>query len=288
MPNRMMPRNSKRAEAVANYWNKNLDKRDWYNIAANGNIAEVRIYDVIGWPFVDAQDFLRELDAHRGKDLVVSINSPGGDVFDGFAIFNALSRWQGNVTTRNDGLAASAASYILMAGKRVESAKNAFTMIHNAWGLVIGEQADMIKTAAFLEKIDAAIATHYVDKTGKPIAEIRKLMDDETWFTGEEAKDMGLVDSITNEKRTKNAFNLSVYDQTPDALLAEFEGEAPTERNIERALRDAGLSRAQAKAFVSSGIGCLRDADSNLRDADASELKNIMNNIMNKNINLWR
>lgn len=282
MPNRMMPRNSKRAEVVAKYWNKSLDKRGWYNISANGNTAEVRIYDVIGWPFIEAQDFLNELDQHRGKDLVVSINSPGGDVFDGFAIFNALKRWQGKVTTRNDGLAASAASYILVAGDTVESAKNAFTMIHNAWGLVIGEKADLIKTAAFLEKIDAAIAAHYTDKTGKSSAEIRSMMDEETWFTGEEAKKFGLVDTVTDESRAKNAFNLgSVFAQAPDELLAEYDGKPPSERDIERALRDAGLSRTQAKAFVNSGISGLRDAGGNLRDAEISELMNITNKTIN-------
>lgn len=257
----MLPRNSKSAEAIARYWNKSLAKKDWYSLSDNGDHVEVRIYDVIGWPFIEAQDFLADLDNHKGKDLIVSINSPGGDVFDGFAIYNALKRWDGKVTTRNDGLAASAASFILVSGDEVQSAKNAFVMIHNAWGLVVGNKEDLEKTAGFLDQIDTAIAEHYADKTGKKISDIKDLMSKETWFRGSAAKDYGLVDKVIDQEAAKNSFDLSVFSGAPDDLFGNGQKKDPTIREIENALRDVGVSIAKAKALASAYKDGQRDVD---------------------------
>ena len=110
-------RNQRNAEATARYWNKPLDKVAWYKIEAlSGDNTEVMIYDVIGWPFNDAGEIIRALTGINSKTVTVRINSPGGDVFDAMAIFNALQSHKSRVITRVESLAASAASFLALAG----------------------------------------------------------------------------------------------------------------------------------------------------------------------------
>ena len=126
----------------------------WYEIRARGTGAEVLIYDEIGAYGVSAKGFLAELGAlPDGVPIDLRLNSPGGSVFDAVAIFNALTRHTGTVTVWIDGIAASAASYIAMAGDEIVMPENAFLMIHDPSGLVMGTAADMRDMAETLDKI---------------------------------------------------------------------------------------------------------------------------------------
>jgi ATP-dependent Clp protease, protease subunit len=252
----MKYRNSRTAACVATFWGKSQSNKDWYDINANASDAEIMIYDVIGWPFVDADTFVRDLNRLNVKDITVSINSPGGDVFDGTAIYNALKNHPANITTRIDGLAASMASIIALAGDRIEMAENAYYMIHNPWSFAIGDEYDMHKEAELLRKIGGTLAGTYAARTGATQEESKALMDAETWFTGTEAAESGFVDKAINTSPVSASFELGMYANAPNKLKSTprgYSNEPPTEREFERLLRESGFSRSQAAAIVSGG-----------------------------------
>ena len=141
---------------------------NWYTIRAQSSGAEVVIYDEIGAYGVSAKGFLAELGAlPDGTPLAVRLNSPGGSVFDAVAIYNAIKRHSGTVTVRIDGIAASAASYIAMAGDEVVMPENAFLMIHDPAGMVMGTAIDMRAMAEALDKIKGSLLQGYAAKSGR-------------------------------------------------------------------------------------------------------------------------
>jgi len=169
--------------------------------------TDIMLYDEIGYFGVTAKKFIAELGAISSSSIRVRINSPGGDVFDGLAIYNALKQHQGDVTCVVEGIAASAASFIALAGARCVMSENSLMMAHCAWGLSIGNKLDMLETATILEKIDAQLSGIYAAKTGKTPTECLAMMEGEgkndgTWFTADEAKAFGLVDEISNSSET--------------------------------------------------------------------------------------
>ncbi|KFG91717.1 ATP-dependent Clp protease proteolytic subunit [Sphingobium herbicidovorans NBRC 16415] len=194
-------------------------------IKAEGNT--IYLYDYIAgseadaqwWGGVSAEGFTRQLMAMEG-DVSVRIDSPGGDVFGGRAIAQAIREYDGKVTCHIDGLAASAASYIAISGDHVVAAPGAFMMIHRAWTLMIGNSADFRAEADLLDKIDASIAASYAAKAGGETDWIA-LMDKESWFTGDEALALGLIDEVLPEQGGKAAnagkrgWNLSAFDHPP-------------------------------------------------------------------------
>jgi len=186
--------------------------------------ATIFLYGVIDEYFgVSAQSLAVELENHRDKPVTLRINSPGGDVFDGRAMYAAI-RQHGNVTAQIDGLAASAATYVAMAAKSISIVDGGFMMIHNAWTLAFGNKNDLIELADLLDKFDESIINDYIKKTGKSKEEIAAMMDAETWMNAIEAKDMGFVDSIfdgdvaAENQLSSNAWDLSAFDNTPKAL----------------------------------------------------------------------
>jgi len=243
-------RSEKTAELVARYWGKSLGKPDWYRIEAkeDDNNAEIIIYDVIGWPFNDAFDLIRSLGGIKAKNITVRINSPGGDVFDGVAIFNALKEHDARVTTRIEGLAASIASIIALAGDEVQAHKNAMYMIHDPWVLTAGNQYDLREIADLLQKIGGNLLDIYYDKSNIGKRDLKQMMKDETWFTAQEAKDRGLVDTVLDAGSAKAKFDLSVFANVPENY--DYEQPERTERERERALREAGFSIKEAKAIL--------------------------------------
>jgi len=257
-------RNAKSAETIARFWGKPLDKPDWYKIEAKADDeAEIIIYDVIGWPFIEADVFVRELAGIKAKSIKLRINSPGGDVFDGMAIFNALKDHPARITTQIDGLAASMASVIALSGDEVTAHKNSMMMIHNAWVVVAGDRHLLGDVATnILEKIDGNMLDIYYGKAGSGKRDLRQMMDDETWLTATEAKQKGLIDRvIESATQAKAQFSLSMYANVPDGLEGKQEGRELTEREMERALRDAGGSRSFAKTAVSRMKQPLRDVE---------------------------
>jgi ATP-dependent Clp endopeptidase proteolytic subunit ClpP len=190
-------------------------RRDWYRItnSADGTSAEVAIYDEIGYFGVTAQDFIRELAAVEADRLDVRLNTPGGEVFDGVAIYNALRNHPAMVTTYVDGLAASIGSVILQAGDQRVAAKASQVMIHDGHGVVIGNAADMRQTADLLDQVSQMIAEVYADRSGGSVEDFRAAMLAETWYTGDEAKSAGLVDEVATAGTSPadNSWDLSVF-----------------------------------------------------------------------------
>ena len=247
-------RNQRNAEATARYWNKPIDKSDWYKIEAlSEDSTEVMIYDVIGWPFNDAGEIIRALAGIDTKTVTVRINSPGGDVFDTMAIFNALQSHKSKIVTRIESLAASAASFIALAGKEVQAYQNAMFMIHDPWVLAAGNQYDLREIADILEKISGNMVDIYSQNSKVGKKEIREMLKAETWFTAKEAREKGFVDTIIDGKAAKAQFDLSMFAHVPDGFTAEDHDE-PIARKYEKALRDVGASKSEARTILARGL----------------------------------
>jgi ATP-dependent protease ClpP protease subunit len=131
-----------------------------------------------------------------GADVVVNINSPGGDYFEGLAIYNLLREYDGKVTVRILGIAASAASIIAMAGDEIQIGRAAFLMIHNTWVMAIGDRHAFTEVAAWLEPFDKAAAEVYAARTGLEPPDLSAMLDRETWIGGQAAVDQGFADSL--------------------------------------------------------------------------------------------
>jgi ATP-dependent Clp protease, protease subunit len=234
-----------------------------YRIEDKADEATVYLYDEIGYFGIAADKFVKDLDGIKSKVINLRVNSPGGSVFDGTTIYNALRAHPAKVIAHIDGLAASIASVIVMGADEVRAADNAYLMIHDPWSIVMGGAMDMRKEADLLEKVGGTIAKTYAKKSGQDEAEILALMAEETWLTAEEAMELGLVDSIYEEKPDKAQavmFDLSVFARVPDALKERKQ--TPTARDLERILRDAGCSTKQAKAILAEGYKAgSRDVD---------------------------
>lgn len=257
-------RNQKNAESAAKYWGKSLDKPDWYKIEnLSEDNTEIMIYDVIGWPFNDASELVSSLSTMQDKKITVRINSPGGDVFDAVSIFNALQSHKSKVTTRIEGLAASSASFLALAGKEVQAYPNTMIMIHDPWVCVAGNQYELRETADILEKLAGQMVDIYASNSNIGKKEIKEMMKAETWFTAKEAKEKGLVDTIIDEKAVKAQFDLSMFAHTPDDLITEAHDE-PAIRKYEKALRDAGASKSEAKAILARGLKVVSEIDSEI------------------------
>lgn len=243
-------RSQKNAAAVAKIWGRQLDPTECFSIQAlSDDETEVMIYDVIGWPFNDAGELIKALSEIKTKTVTVRINSPGGDVFDAVAIFNALKGHSSKVITRVESLAASAASFIALAGKEVQAYSNSMFMIHDPWAYSGGNQYDHREVADILEKISGNMVDIYSQNSNLGKREITAMLKAETWFTAKEAKEKGFVDTIIESgKGAKAQFDLSMFASVPDEL--KDDKHEPTEREMEKALRDVGVSKSRAKAMV--------------------------------------
>lgn len=175
--------------------------KTWFTAkATDAGTAEINIFDEIGYWGVTAGDFIREMKGLGDEtDLTVLINSPGGDVFAGLTIYNALRGRKGKTTCMVMGIAASAASFIAMAGDHIVMPANTFMMVHNPMGVAIGNAGDMRELADTLDKIAASLIGIYTARTGKTTDEIKALLDAETYMTAAEAKDLGFADEVVPE-----------------------------------------------------------------------------------------
>lgn len=166
-----------------------------------GDTLELDMYDQIGMDYwtgdgITSKNVKAQLDGFKGAEILVRINSPGGDAFEGVAICNILRGSKKPVNVVIDGIAASAASIIAMAGTTITMAKNATMMVHNAWGFCQGNARDMTKMGLTLAKVDEAIGQTYVERTGKSAAEIKTLMDEETWMTAADCMESGFATAL--------------------------------------------------------------------------------------------
>ncbi|WP_314186434.1 ClpP-like prohead protease/major capsid protein fusion protein [Aggregatibacter kilianii] len=175
------------------------NNQSWYSIKAKANdTAEVSIYDEIGFWGVSAASFAQDLKncGNNLKQINLHIHSPGGDVFDGIAIYNLLKNHPANVTVYIDGLAASMASVIAMAGNEVIMPENAMMMIHKPWGIQGGDAEDMRKYADLLDKVENTLIPAYANKTGKTPEELAEMLSAETWLNGKECVEQGFADKL--------------------------------------------------------------------------------------------
>lgn len=186
--------------------------------AADGEV-DLFLYDAIGgWFGIEAESLVKEIKGIDASTINVRINSPGGDAFDARAIHTALVQHPARVVSHIDGLAASAATMIALAGDHVEMAEGAFFMIHKAWTLWLGNADEMRAMADLLDKVDDSLIRDYAGKTGEADGQIREWMAAETWFSAEEAKAAGFADAIAERKAVENRFQLGAYDRAPKAL----------------------------------------------------------------------
>lgn len=174
-------------------------KNSWFRMQASSeNEAEIYIYDEIGYWGVTAKQFVANLKALGDvTHIKLHINSPGGDVFDGIAIFNALKFHGAAITVYIDGLAASMASVIAMVGNPVIMPENTMMMIHKPWGFAGGDADDMRDYADLLDKVESVLIPAYAQKTGKSPEEIAEMLEDETWLNGNECVELGFADQVT-------------------------------------------------------------------------------------------
>lgn len=175
------------------------NNQSWYSIKAKANdTADISIYDEIGFWGVSAASFAQDLKdcGNNLKQINLHIHSPGGDVFDGIAIYNLLKNHPANVTVYIDGLAASMASVIAMAGNEVIMPENAMMMIHKPWGIQGGDADDMRKYADLLDKVENTLIPAYASKTGKTPEELAEMLSAETWLNGKECVEQGFADKL--------------------------------------------------------------------------------------------
>ena len=171
----------------------------WYSItnkAGENGPAQIRIYEEIGFWGITEEDFARELTEITADEIEVQISSPGGDVFAGIAIYNALRTHPARITTRVDSMAASVASIIVQAGDHRVMLTASQMMIHDAWGFCVGPAPDMREMADILEKQSDVLAGIYAERSDKPKEHWLALMETESWFTAEEAVAEGLADEV--------------------------------------------------------------------------------------------
>lgn len=202
----------------------------------------ISIYDAIGFdPWTGAGVTAKRIAAAlrvigKKEPVFVNVNSPGGDLFEGIAIYNLLRDHEGEVTIRVVGLAASAASVIAMAGDNVQVARAGFMMIHNVWVLAMGNRNDLRDAADQLETFDDALAGIYAARTKRDKKEMAKMMDRETWFSGDQAIEGGFADELmpadqVEEKQEKNSHEAGV-------------------RAIDTALARHGVPRKERRALL--------------------------------------
>jgi ATP-dependent protease ClpP protease subunit len=192
---------------------------------AGNKIAEVMIYDDIGKSWWGEAISAKQVDdalKSFGKvdTILVRINSAGGDVFEGTAMYNILKNHPASVDVEIEGMALSAATLPVMAGDVIRMAGNGYLMIHNPYSFMGGQAADFRKMADTLDMVTNNIAMTYAAKTGNAIDQLRKWMDAETWMTASEAVDNGFVDEVTNALEIAAQFDLTRFHNAPASAIA--------------------------------------------------------------------
>lgn len=229
------------------------------------NDSEIFLYDSIERGLT-APHIIEALRGNEGRSYTLRINSGGGETFEALALYNVLKPH--DVKVYIDGLCASAASIIAMAGSRIYMPKNALMMIHNPAGQAMGESSDMRDMAELLDKIRDNVAGIYQARTQLDLERIIELMDAETWMNGDEAYSLGFCDEVTGEIR--NTAKMS-YD---DGVKAErLRMKALDELNAPG--REGIISAAKYETFRTASDIALEILRSENRTRDAKELEGL-------------
>jgi ATP-dependent protease ClpP protease subunit len=219
--------------------------------AAKPDENSISVFDVIGSDYwgdgVTASRIAGALRSMNGADVTVNINSPGGDMFEGLAIYNLLREYEGKVTVKVLGLAASAASIIAMAGDDIQIGRGAFLMIHNCWVYAMGNRHDLEQIAADMAPFDKAMGDIYTYRSGMNADEVAKMMDSETYIGGSDAVDKGFAD------RLLSADEISDDDDSPEAAL----------RKLDALLAKTDTPRSERRKLLKALSGSKRGAVAN-------------------------
>ena len=247
-----------------------MKPREWYNIEQSEREAEIYIYDQIGLDMwgdgLSARDFVRQVKELDVDKLNLRINSPGGFITEGKVIYNTIKNLKYTVWAYVDGIAASVASWFpLAADKRIIN-ENAQVMIHDPWGINVGDADSMRETAEQLDREKMSIIGMYEARANLSTAALGEMMSAETWMNAREAVLHGFMDEIDANRRQMAAcaFDLQCFDNLPDNFLKQQT--ALDKRELENNLRDAGYSRSKAKEIAT---GPQREAENTL---DLSEI----------------
>lgn len=205
----------------------------------------ITMFDIIGEDFwsgggITAKKVSAQLRAIGDRPVEVQINSPGGDMFEGIAIYNVLREHPQDITVKIMGMAASAASIIAMAGDQIEIGAASFIMIHNCWVLAIGNRHDMRETADWLEPFDQAMTDLYAQRTGQDVKQVAKWMDAETFMSGSQAIERKFADALL----PADAITTDPDTKSKDRDINDL-------RAMELSLVSAGMTRSDARARLS-------------------------------------
>lgn len=222
-------------------------------IVASADETTIYLYDAIvsdeetaqWWGGVSAEALVPEIRAIKTGVIHLRINSPGGDVFAAQAIAAAIRDTGAKVIAHVDGYAASAATTIATAADEVEMADGSFYMIHNAWTWAMGNANELSATVALLQKLDGDMARQYAAKSGKTPEEVRAMMDEETWFTAQEAVDAGLADRVSQSTKAKATWNMSAYAKAPKIEAPAVDDSATEEHRDRQQQRLRMMARVQ-------------------------------------------
>jgi ATP-dependent Clp endopeptidase proteolytic subunit ClpP len=233
--------------------------KTWFTITnkAEAPAAEIDIFDEIGLWGVSTKDFANALKSvPMDREISLRINSPGGSVFDGFAIHDMLAARRDKVTARIIGVAASMASIIALAGKRTIASENSTVMIHKPRGGAFGESEEMRKMADLLDKLEGRLVNVYAAKSGKKEDEVKAAMEATTWFTAEEAKAWGLVDEVSAPVKAAACFDLSRLGPVPDRITNLFTGgvTASTNHQTQVSMKNLLAVLVEAKLIASADL----------------------------------
>ena len=266
---------------------RNLSPGTWRVNKTSDQNAEVFLYgDIGGWGDGISADILaREITGLNVETIDVRLNSGGGSVFEGQAIYNALNRHPAKIIMNIDGIAASIASVIAMAGDQINITEGSHVMIHKPWSMAMGDAESMRKEAEVLDSLESGIVDIYAARTGKDRKQLENWIGQETWFKGQAAVDAGFADAVIPAKRKEKAAKssiLALYAHTPIDLL-ETDENVPNAREVERILRDVeGFSNNQAKRIanlVCNGGHNYRDGEAGFTVDQANKLAEFIKNL---------
>jgi len=260
----------------------------WYNLKAKAKDGpvEMSIYDEIGLWGITAKDFIFDLGRAKGRDINLTLHTPGGDVADGLAIYNALKKHDGHVSITVDTVAASMGSVIALAGDETSIVDNGFIMVHNPWSMAVGNAADMEKASEDLKKFEKVLVNTYIDATGKDEDEIRALMDAETWMTAEEAVENGFAGSITTATKAaasmsnfRGAFARNLESNRPLPVGIEPDKSIPQQKEIEMS-EDIKTTEeiVELQAKIDELSAALESKETELAEANALAAKSVEQN----------
>ena len=267
-------------------------EKNWYSINNKAaKAADIYIFDEIGNYGVTAKQFISDIKNLKGKPINLRINSLGGDVFDGMAMYNVIKRREAKTTVYIEGIAASIATIIALGADKIVMAENSLFMIHNAWGGTMGDAKDMRKTAETLEKISAELTDIYSKKTGLSNKVIKGMMDEETWLNAEEAYDLGFVDVISDSIKVAAKYDVSKFKNITQEEIQNKLSINIKNRKMTNDLKewfnnkvDEIVATVKGTAKVSKDV--VEDVEVTVNLADNDEIKNKISEFETKNIEL--